>query len=128
VAAVAVIAIVATILVVTLGGARPAGPSDEEQIRAVVDGFEEAWNRSDFEKFTSLVCAESLNNGDAPAKDEFMEQRRDDGRIELTVTSVDVHGEKATAKVDETNPQKHDTKSEDLDLVRENGKWKACFS
>jgi hypothetical protein len=122
------LSIVAAVLIVTLGRSTPVGPSDEEQIRAVVEGFEDAWNKSDFEKFKGYICARNLQNGDAPTEDKFTEQRSADGPIDLTVTSVQVNGDKATAKVDEMNPQKHEKKSEDLDLVRENGGWKACFS
>jgi hypothetical protein len=131
VAAFAVIGIVAAVLIATLGSkttAGPSGPTDEEQIRTVVQGFEDAWNNSDFERFKTFICDASLNNGEAPAEDEFLEQRDADGRIELTVTSVKVNGGTATATVEEMNPQQHEKKSEDLDLVHENGGWKACFS
>ena len=124
-AAVAVVAIIAVVVLTT----RDSKPSDEEQIRAVVAGMEDAWNSSDYQKFRGFVCEDSLAVAVAPTEDEFKEQRKGEGRIELEVKGVEITDDEAIVEVEEIFAKDEDsTDTEDLELVRENGEWKACFT
>jgi hypothetical protein len=125
-AAVAAVAIVATVLAVVL--AREPKPSDEEQIRAVLTGMANAWNDSDWDQFKSFVCDASLQEGDTPTDEDLQKDRDRDGRSELAVHSLEITGDKASAEVEQTYENKDEPDTEDVDFVRENGEWKLCFA
>jgi len=121
VAAVAVVAIVATALGVVF--TRESKPSDEEQIRQVIASMVDAWNNSDFEKYRQAVCEK--NQKDSYFSEEFFLYMTDSrGPIHITVKSVEVKGDTAIAVID---VKLRDAEQTDEDeYVRENGEWKQC--
>ncbi|MDT5012229.1 MAG: hypothetical protein QOH57_3846 [Mycobacterium sp.] len=98
----------------------PAG-SDEAQIRAVVAKFEAAWNDVNFDGFKPITCKDQQTKSDFNEAD-FKRAREDGPKLELTVESVKIKGDKATAVV-----KNRDTdKTQDIQVVREDGAWKVC--
>ena len=85
----AALAIVAALMLVTT---RPApAATDEDQVRAVLDGMNGSYNRSDFEAFASHVCADMLRADGYEAG--WYQSRKSDGPTQITVNSVDVTGD-----------------------------------
>lgn len=123
VAAVAVVAIVAAVLVVAL--TRESKPSDEERIRQFFASAQNAWNNSDFDAFADLTCDKD-RQGEDFTESNFRDARVDEGRVEITVKSVEVSGDTAIASVEEKYETEDEPDSVEHDLVREGGEWKVC--
>lgn len=102
--------------------------SDEDQVRAVLDGMNGSYNRSDFEAFASHVCADMLRASGYEAG--WYQSRESDGPTQITVNSVDVTGDgdgaRAVANVRFVAANHEDAKTLDIDLLREGAEWKAC--
>jgi Domain of unknown function (DUF4878) len=122
---VAVAAAAVTVIVLAI----PHGPkpSDEEQIRAVVAGMQDAWNRTDFDAYRGYLCKDNQRFWAALGADNAgastMLQR---GRAEFTVHSVDVSGDKAQASVKETYSNGDEPPETTEHFVHEDGNWKLC--
>jgi hypothetical protein len=112
----AVVAIIAVVLVITLSGG--SKPSDEEQIRAVVSQFQDAYNRSDVDTLRDMSCQKM-----EPQFDHF--KPRSDHAV-LTVKAVRVTGDKAEADVVEDFGAGSGPRDDTYNLIREDGRWKAC--
>ena len=125
VAAIAVVAIAAAVLVVVL--TRESKPSDEEQIRAVLTGMQDAWNGENWNEFKGFVCEPSMQD-DPPTDEDLQEERDQQGRSELTVKSIEISGDKASASVEQTYENSDEPDTEDVDFVREGDDWKVCFT
>jgi hypothetical protein len=118
----AALAIVAASMVIT---ARPApAATDEDQVRAVLEGMNGSYNRSDFGAFASHVCADMLRAGDYEAG--WYQSRTSDGPTEITINSIDVTGDDAVANVRFVAANHSDAKTLDVDFLREDDDWKAC--
>jgi hypothetical protein len=121
-------ALAAALLIVAaliLVGSRPAPTStDADQVRAVLDGMNGSYNRSDFEAFASHVCADMLRADDYEAG--WYQSRKSDGPTRITVNSVDVAGDDAVANVRFVAANHADAKTLDIDFLREGAEWKAC--
>jgi hypothetical protein len=111
--------------VLTVVTARSAPPSDEEQIRAVLTGMEDSYNRSDYAGFASHLCADM--RADADFELGWHERRADDGRVDITVNSVDVTGDDAVANVEFAAANHDEPKTLDMDFLRQETEWKACL-
>lgn len=122
VAALAVIAIVVTIIVVTTGGSE-ASQSPEDQIRSAITSYEEAWNASDYDAIAKVLCTEFLKG---VSEDNFTKTREEDGRIDITVQSIKVDGETATANVVNEFTNRDEPDNVEWAFVREDGTWKRC--
>jgi hypothetical protein len=122
---VAAVAIVAGAVAVSTGTAHAA--SDEDQIRAVLNGMNAAYNGSNFADFASHVCDDMLQTAGFAA--DWYASRKTDGTTRITVNSVTVHGEppdQALANVRFDAANHGDAKTLDIELVRDGGEWKAC--
>lgn len=117
----AAVTIVAAFIVITT---RPTpAATDEDEVRAVLNGMNGSYNHSDFDAFASHVCADMLA-GDFKAG--WYASRSADGPTEITVNSVDVRGDDAVANVRFEAANHEDAKTLDIDFLREGAEWKAC--
>jgi hypothetical protein len=121
----AALMMVAALMVVT---ARPAmTATDEDRVRAVLEGMNGSYNRSDFDAFASHVCADMLRADAYEAG--WYRSRQTDGPTRITVNSVDVTGDPASlavANVRFVAANHTDAKTLDIDFLREGAEWKAC--
>nr|WP_131721711.1 transcriptional regulator [Mycolicibacterium komanii]CRL69134.1 hypothetical protein CPGR_01409 [Mycolicibacterium komanii] len=104
-----------------------ASVSDEDQVRAVLDGMNGAYNREDFASFAEHVCAPMRLSADFAAK--WYANRKADGPTEIAVSSVRVAGEPkltAAATVRFAAANRPEAKIFDIDFLREGSEWKAC--
>ena len=114
---------IAAVLIVFSTGSTPTA-TDADQVRAVLNGMNGSYNRSDFEAFASHVCDDMLRaNG---YKAGWYESRKSDGPTQITVNSVDVTGDDAVANVRFVAANRDDAKTLDIDFLREGADWKAC--
>jgi hypothetical protein len=119
--AAAVLAI-ATAFAAVAATATAAPASDEDQIRAVLNGMNGSYNRSDFAGFAAHVCADMLSPGFELG---WYQSRRADGPTQITINSVDVaDGDAAVANV-RFRAANH-TNAFDVEFLREGDEWKAC--
>ena len=125
---VGVVAVVATSGGSTNGMAtRPAGTSavepersDEEQVRDVVDRFEQSWNDEDFDAMSEILCEDMRNH---PQFDPSImsEMRAGSDTLALTVAQLDIDGDSATATI-----LNRGADPDDIEFAREEGEWKWC--
>lgn len=118
---------VALALVTVLGVATspPAlADADEDQVRAVLNGMNGSYNRTDFGGFASHLCAELLDSASFAA--DWFKSRSTDGPTRITVNSVEVIGDDALANVRFEAANRKDTKTLDIEFLREGAEWKAC--
>jgi hypothetical protein len=109
----------------------PAAPAqaatDEDQVRAVLDGMNRSYNGTDFDSFASHLCA-GMRRADG-FEAGWYESRKTDGLTSITVMSVDVAGNppsRAIANVRFAAANHADAKVLEVDFVRESAEWKAC--
>jgi outer membrane murein-binding lipoprotein Lpp len=114
--AAAVAVIVAVVLVITLSGG--SEQSDEDQIRSVVSTFQDAYNRSDVDALREISCKKMQT-----AFDDF--KARSQNAV-LTVKSVTINGDTAVAAVVEDWGDGSKPRDDTYNLIREDGRWKAC--
>jgi hypothetical protein len=118
----AVPAIVAGLLLLSPGVA-PAS-TDEDQVRAVLNGMNGSYNRSDFTGFASHLCADMLKPGGFEAG--WYASRNSDGPTQITINSVQVTGADAVANVRFQAANRPDARTLDVEFLREGVDWKAC--
>jgi hypothetical protein len=94
--------------------------TDEQQIKDAVKAFEEAWNDRNFDGFKPIICKEMQSDEEFNEKD-FLDARGESGELNLDVESVDITGDSATATVTREGEDQ-----DDIDFVREDGRWKWC--
>jgi Tfp pilus assembly protein FimT len=121
----ATIAIVAVVIVLAVP--RGTQPSDEQQIRAVVAGMQEAWNRTDFGAYRGYLCKDNQRFwAELGVDDAGATTMRERGRAEFTVHSVNVSGARAQASVKEKYSNGDEPPESTEHFVLEEGKWKFC--
>lgn len=98
--------------------------TDEDQVRAVLDGMNASYNGSDFDAFASHVCAGMREAEGFEAG--WYQSRKTDGPTSITVMSVNVAGSQAVANVRFAAANRADPKILEVDFVRESAEWKAC--
>jgi hypothetical protein len=101
--------------------------TDEDQVRAVLDGMNASYNGADFDGFASHLCA-AMRRADG-FEAGWHESRKADGPTTITVMSVDVAGDppsRAVADVRFAAANRADAKVLEVDFVRESAEWKAC--
>ena len=107
-----------------LASAPATAATDEDQVRAVLNGMNGSYNRSDFTGFASHLCADMLKAADFEAG--WYASRKSDGPTQITINSVDVPGTDAVANVRFQAANHADTKVVDVEFLREGAEWKAC--
>lgn len=117
-----VLAIAAALMAFSVAPAQ-AG-TDEDQVRAVLDGMNASYNGSDFDAFASHVCG-AMRHADG-FEAGWYQSRTTDGPTSITVMSVDVAGTRAIANVRFAAANHADPKTLEVDFVRESDEWKAC--
>jgi hypothetical protein len=119
-------AIVTGLVLLSSGTARAA--TDEDQVRAVLNGMNGSYNRSDFNEFASHLCADMLKGAGFEAG--WYASRESDGPTQITVNSVEVTGapgpQVAIANVRFQAANHPDAKTLDVEFLREGAEWKAC--
>jgi hypothetical protein len=127
---IAAVLIAAVLIVVTTrpGPTATATATDGDQVRAVLEGMNGSYNRSDFDTFASHVCAEMLRADAYEAG--WYQSRESDGPTQITVNSIDVTGDgdssRAVANVRFVAANHADPKTLDIDFLRDGAEWKAC--
>lgn len=108
-----------------------AGPayaaSDEQQVRAVLDGMNGSYNRADFASFAAHVCA-PMRQAEG-FETEWYASRKADGPTRISVNSVSVAGSpgvSAVATVRFAAANQPRAKTFDIDFLREGSEWRAC--
>jgi hypothetical protein len=117
---------IAAVLIVLSPGSTSTSTA-EDQVRAVLNGMNGSYNRSDFAAFASHVCEDMLRADGYKAG--WYKSRESDGPTHITVNSVDVTGgphPQAVANVRFVAANHNDAKTLDIDFLREGADWKAC--
>jgi hypothetical protein len=113
---------------VVAAGTGPAwAATDEDQVRAVLNGMNGSYNRSDFEGFASHLCADMLKPAGFEAG--WYASRSSDGPTQITINSVQVTGgphPQAVANVRFQAANRPDAKTLDVEFLRAGADWKAC--
>jgi hypothetical protein len=118
-------AALAVITALSLATSAPSrADSSENQVRAVLDGMNGSYNRKDFAGFASHLCASMMQTAGFAAN--WYASRGSDGPTRITVNSVDVNGDDAVANVRFDAANHEDSKTLDIEFVREGVDWKAC--
>jgi hypothetical protein len=120
----AVTALTVVALFIAVGARSEPVASDADRVRAVLDGMNGSYNRSDFAGFASHLCPDMLRADGYEAG--WHQSRRSDGPTQITVNSVDVTGDDAVANVRFEAANHPDAKTLDVDFLREGTEWKAC--
>ena len=115
-------AIVAGMVLLSPGSAQAT--TNEDRVRAVLDGMNGSYNRSDFTDFASHLCADMLRT--AGFKAGWYQSRKSDGPTQITVNSVDVKGDHAVANVRFQAANRAEAKTLDVEFLRDGADWKAC--
>jgi len=111
--------------VVSVSAPAPAlADADEDQVRAVLSGMNGSYNKTDFGGFAAHLCAELLHSAGFAAN--WFKSRSSDGPTRITVNSVRVIGDDAIANVRFEAANRKDTKTLDVEFLREGAEWKAC--
>jgi hypothetical protein len=102
-----------------------AAPSDDDQVRETVMAFQDAYNTQNWDAYLERMCPSWRAQYTGPVMDSTKKTRVDQGLTTITVTSVRVVGDEATATVDAQN-ELLGRKTLDFTLVREDG-WRMCM-
>jgi hypothetical protein len=119
-----VVAIVATTrtpdITVTPTSTTKEAKSDEDQVRDVVDQFEQAWNDEDVDELRQLFCADMRSEAEFDER-ALREMIGMGGNLSLTIAELDINGDAATATVLNRGED-----PDDIGFAREDGDWKWC--
>ena len=110
-----------------LASAPASAATDEDQVRAILEGMNGSYNRSDFDEFASHLCADMLKAAGFEAG--WYASRKSDGPTQITINSVDVTGgarPQAVANVRFQAANQAAAKTFDVEFLREGAEWKAC--
>jgi hypothetical protein len=130
----AAVAVAATLCVAGCGGhsSSPSSsqPSDADQIRALMQREQNAFNNVDYYVFLDTLCAEQRSQAQSQTTwtDQDNASLRSYGPIEFTLTNIKVTGDTATAS-DSTKGQREPESRRTTDTAnfkRESGAWKDC--
>jgi hypothetical protein len=129
IAAVAIAAIVVTVLYFTVWSKdRHGGQSDEEQIRAVVAGMEAAYNSSDVDAWKKSFCEGDQPNWAELDNNTFGVNHDHNGRAAASVEYVILNGDSATVHINIKYEKNGKSEADHWTFVREDDDWKACPS
>ena len=117
-----------TLVIVTglvlISSAPAHAATDEDQVRAVLNGMNGSYNSSDFKGFAAHLCADMLRRAGFEAG--WYASRKSDGTTQIIINSVEVTGVDAVANVRFEAANHADTKTLDVEFLREGAEWKAC--
>ncbi|HEX9833578.1 MAG TPA: nuclear transport factor 2 family protein [Mycobacterium sp.] len=99
--------------------------SDDDQVREAVMAFQDAYNTQNWDAYLELMCPAWRAQYTGPVMDSTKKTRVDQGLTTITVTSVRIVGDEATATLDAQN-EMLGRKTIDFNLVREDG-WRVCM-
>jgi hypothetical protein len=99
--------------------------SDEDQVREAVLAFQDAYNTQNWDAYLELMCPSWRAMYTGPVMDSLKKTRVDQGLTTITVNSVRIVGDDATATVDAQN-ELLGRKTLDFKLVRDDG-WRMCM-
>jgi hypothetical protein len=122
-----VVAVMVVVVFAVTATRSTSAPSQEDEVRAVLNGMNTSYNRSDFAGFAAHLCPDVLRAGGYEAG--WYKSREADGPTQITVNSIDVAGDPAphaVANVRFEAANHPDAKTLDVDFLREGGDWKAC--
>ena len=117
-----VAAIVAGLVLLSSAPAQAA--TDEDQVRAILNGMNGSYNRSDFTGFAAHLCDDMLKGADFEVG--WYASRKSDGPTQITINSVDITGADAVANVRFQAANRVAAKTLDVQFLREGAEWKAC--
>lgn len=100
-------------------------PSDEDQVRAAVMAFQDAYNTQNWDAYLDAMCPSWAAQYTGPVMDLTKKTRVDQGLTTVKVMTVRIVGDEATATVDAQN-EMLGRKTVELQLVREDG-WRVCM-
>jgi hypothetical protein len=113
---------------VLLAPASAQASTDEDQVRAVLNGMNTSYNRTDFRSFASHLCAGILKAAGFEAG--WYASRKSDGPTQITINSVEVTGvsdlTRAVANVRFQAANHAEAKTLDVEFLRQGADWKAC--
>ena len=110
-----------------LSSAPAHAATEEDRVRAVLDGMNASYNSADYDGFASHLCVDMKRADGFEAG--WHQSRETDGPTRITVISVDVAGDppsQAVANVRFAAANHADAKILEVDFVRESAEWKAC--
>ncbi|WP_160117978.1 hypothetical protein [Mycobacterium sp. MFM001] len=115
---------VAVALIATVGSSKPK--SDDEQIRALISQAADT-NSSDVSAFRRLWCTKMQQIIDqvSQAHPDMKPPGGGTSHGPITVKSVQVNGDKATAVI--TGTVNGRTRDSQMTFAKENGEWKLCL-
>ena len=120
----AIVAAIATTWVLLCAGPAHAG-TEEDAVRAVLDGMNGSYNRSDFSGFAAHLCADMRSADGFEAG--WLRSRISDGPTRISVNSITVTTRpdvSAIANVRFIAAERDRTL--DIEFRREGSQWKAC--
>jgi hypothetical protein len=120
--------VLAVTLVFAMAGVVTAGPAqaatDEDQVRAVLNGMNGSYNQSDFPGFAAHLC-DTMRKA-AGFEAGWYASRKSDGPTQITINSIQVTGLEAVANVRFQAANRADAKTLDVEFRRDGADWKAC--
>lgn len=100
-------------------------PSDEDQVRAAVTAFQDAYNTQNWDAYLDAMCPSWAAQYTGPVMDMTKKTRVDQGLTTVKVMTVRIVGDEATATVDAQN-EMLGRRTVELNLVRDDG-WRVCM-
>ena len=117
-----------TLTILAIVGVAAAGPAqaatDEDQVRAVLNGMNGSYNQSDFPGFAAHLCDNMRKAAGFEAG--WYASRKSDGPTQITINSVQVTGVDAVANVRFQAANQPHAKTFDVEFRRDGADWKAC--
>jgi hypothetical protein len=102
----------------------PPAASAEDEIRQTIFAFQDAYNTQNWDAYTELMCSAMRAEFTGPTMDYLKKGRVQNGLTTVTITSIVVTGDTATATMDAKN-EALGSGSFTLPLKIEDG-WKIC--
>jgi hypothetical protein len=102
----------------------PPTASAEDQVRQTVFAFQDAYNTQNWDAYTELMCSAMRAEFTGPTMDYLKKGRAQNGLTTITITSIAVTGDTATAAMNAQN-EALGSGSLTLPLKKEDG-WKIC--
>ena len=100
-------------------------PDDDQQVRDAVMALQDAYNTQNWDAYLDAMCPSWAAQYTGPVMDMTKKSRVDQGLTTVTVTSVRIVGDEATATADAQN-EMLGRKTVEFQLVRDDG-WRVCM-
>ena len=102
----------------------PPPMSDEDQVRAAVMTFQDAYNVQNWDAYRAMMCPAMRDRFTGPVMEMLKKTRTDSGLTNATVTAVEIDGDTARATLD-SHSEAVGQMTVSLPLERSDG-WKIC--